>query len=118
MARSNCSALAADLALLCGHRGGGDGCAYVDKEICVRDSDVGRSDFEITNPFDAQFTEVFVYDEDAERRVFTAVNYPKAGRVKIAFSSPPRVGQRFLVRIINHGNEVESSAEVQERVTE
>ena len=63
----------------------------------------GQSVYYISHPFGKRYLEVFVYDIDAGCEIYPAVYYVREGLLNVGFTSPPRVGQRFKIRVIYHG---------------
>lgn len=101
MARNNCNALAADLALLCGHSGGGaDVGVYQDYwEV----EDPTQKDFFLEHNFAAKFVRCNVYDVQLDCEIFPNVEYTDIGKLTVHFAEAPGAGKRFKFIVTYHG---------------
>lgn len=99
MVRRCNSPLAADSLLF----GKGCDCDVYEETWEVKESNRGQSVYPIIHPFGRKFLEVFVYDLNSSQPVGTAVYYVADGLLTVGFTSPPKVGQRFKIRIVYHG---------------
>lgn len=65
----------------------------------------GQRVFTILHGFGSRFLEVILYDKDTYKQAFAAVTFPEPGTVEVCFAEPPKIGRKFLIVIIDNGNE-------------
>ena len=105
MARNNCSALAADVALLFG-RGGGTGGVYEDYWDVEEPT---QKDFFLEHKLAAKFVRCNVYDVQLDREVFPDVEYTDIGKLTVHFGAAQEAGKRFKFVVTYHGEKDDST---------
>lgn len=106
MARfNNCSATAADIALLCGYGGGGGETGVYEDYWDVEEPT--QKDFFLEHKLAAKFVRCNVYDVQLDREVFPDVEYTGIGKLTVHFGAAQEVGKRFKFVVTYHGEKDE-----------